>query len=460
MNDGNKDTPAVAQVVAEWLSGLTAEHIPGAVTNAVIDSVIDTTGLSVAARGTDYIAALTAAWDGDGPCTALGHGGGHDAAGAAMINGTAAHGEDFDNTFEGCPVHSGTVIVPAVLAAAERGGLDGGRVLAGMAAGIEVMCRLGLVSGKGVHSAGFHPTAVLGTFGATAAIGVALGLSPRELTNALGLAGSMASGIIEYLADGSWTKRMHAGWAAQSGIHAALMGRAGFTGPATVFEGTHGFFSGFASSITPNFGHLTDDLGRVWQTENLAFKPYACGTMAQPFVDCAVQLAKGGIKADDIATITCEVGEGTVHRLWEPLALKHRPPTPYGAKFSSPYCIAVGFLDGDAGLGQFTDARIQDPAVQSLAAKISYVIDPDDEYPANYTGHVCATLKDGTVHEVRQPHLRGGAREKISRADLVRKFHANVAFGGWPDDLAAGLLEFAETLPQCPDVSALRTFRA
>jgi 2-methylcitrate dehydratase PrpD len=307
------------------------------------------------------------------------------------------------------------------------------------------MCRLGLVAQKGIHSAGFHPTAVLGAMGATAGVGVALELSRRQFVDALGVAGSLASGIIEYLADGSWTKRMHAGWAASSALRATLMGKTGFSGPGTVFEGTHGLFHSFAPSIDADFGPLTGALGDDWQAANLAFTPYACGTMAQPYVDCAVELKEMGIEAADITSIVCEVGEGTVHRLWEPLKLKHAPPTPYGAKFSSPYCMAVGFVDGDAGLAQFTDAKIADPAILSFAAKIGYEIDPDNEYPANFTGHLKATLKDGTVHEIRRGQLRGGARAPLSRADLVAKAKKNIAFGGWDEARAERLIAFAET---------------
>ena len=146
------------------------------------------------------------------------------AAGAAFGNGTAAHGEDFDDTFEGGPVHAGAVIVPAVLAIGERYRLDGKAALEGIAVGIEVMCRLGLVAPKMVHKAGFHPTAVFGAMGAAAAVGKALKLDKKQIVDALGIVGSMASGIIEYLAEGTWTKRMHAGWAAQSGMRAALLG--------------------------------------------------------------------------------------------------------------------------------------------------------------------------------------------------------------------------------------------
>lgn len=168
----------------------------------------------------------------------------------------------------------------------------------------------------------------------------------------------------------------------------------------------------------------------------IAFKPYACGTMTQPFIDCAIRLAQRGVRAEEIVSITCNVGEGTVHRLWEDLAVKRRPPTPYAAKFSTPFCMAVGFFDGRAGFGQFTEARIRDPQVLALAARIRYRIDPADEYPRNFTGHLAATLADGRVVEIRQPHLRGGAREPLSDAELEAKALDNLRYGGWGDGLA------------------------
>ncbi|MBV5324661.1 MAG: MmgE/PrpD family protein, partial [Rhodospirillaceae bacterium] len=121
--------------------------------------------------------------------------------------------------------------------------------------------------------------------------------------------------------------------------------------------------SAFAPSIKPDFSLLLDGLGKNWVGSKLAFKPYACGTMVQPYIDCALALRKRGIEADAIARVTCAVGEGTVHRLWEPLSLKQNPPTAYAAKFSTPYCMAVAFLEGDAGLAQFTEEKIKDAAV-------------------------------------------------------------------------------------------------
>lgn len=401
--------------------------------------LVDIAGLIVAARDTDYVRATLASAVDEGRCTALGHSRRLGMYDAALVNGTAAHGEDFDDTFEGGPVHPGAVVVPAVLAAAEQHGLTGAAVMRGIAVGAELMCRLSLVAPQATHKAGFHPTAIFGAPAATAAVAATLGLDAPTTARALGIAGSLASGIIEYLADGSSTKRLHAGAAAQAGLRAVHLARAGFAGPLTVFEGAHGMFKAFAPSKTPNFAKLMDGLGTRWVIEGLAFKPYACGTMTQPFVDCALKLAGAGVAAEDIVAIRCKVGEGTVHRLWEPLASKHRPPNGYAGKFSTPYCMAVAFIDGMAGLGQFTDARSQDPAVQALAGRISYEIDPLDEYPRNFSGHLEATLKDGRTLSFRQPHMRGGAHEPLPETELVEKFEANLRFGGMDEGGIAAL---------------------
>src|SRR6267143_4263739 len=422
---------SVAEQVVGRIMALDAGKLPAAVRTKCEELLIDVVGLCVTARNEDYVASALRSCDDDGICTAIGHIRTLTGTGAAFVNGTAAHGEDFDDTFEGGPVHAGAVIVPAVLAACEKHNPDGRMALIGIAVGTEVLCRLSLVVPKAVHKAGFHPTAIFGAMGAAAGVGVALGLNAKQIVDALGIAGSMASGIIEYLAEGAWTKRLHAGWAAQSGIRAALLAREGFLGPRTVLEGVHGLFHGFAHTTTGDYDALTGDFGTRWVTDTLAFKPYPCGTMAQPYIDCARRLAAWSIKAEDIAEIVCEVAEGTVHRLWEPLADKQRPPNGYAAKFATPYLLATGFVHGGVGLGAFTEAAIRDPQVLALAAKVKYVIDPQNPYPNNYTGHLRATMKDGSVIEERQPHMRGGAQEPLTRQDVADKFALNARHGGW-----------------------------
>ena len=438
----------VAERLAEAVQALRPDDIPAPVRACVEALYIDVVGLCLAARHTDYMRAVLGSVDAGGPCTGIGHPGGFRAEDAAMINGTAAHGEDFDDTFEGGPVHSGAVILPAVLSTCERFGRDGGSALLATAVGVETLCRLSVVRPKAIHNAGFHPTAVLGAMASALAVGAALRLGARQMVDGLGIAGSMASGIIEYLAEGAWTKRLHAGWAARAGVHAARLGAQGFLGPRSVLEGTHGLFHGFAHGSEGDYEALTHDFGHEWIMLGLTFKPYATGTMNQPYIDCALRLAAHGIAPEEIKDVVCETAEGYVRRLWEPLSSKQAPANEYGAKFSTPFNIAVAYITGGAGLSAFTKTTVRDPRILSLAHKVRYVVDPGNPYPRQYTGHARMTLHDGRIFEERQPHIRGGIHDPLSRADIERKFMGNAAHGGWE---AARSEAFLENVGMCFD---------
>jgi 2-methylcitrate dehydratase PrpD len=450
----------VAEQLAERIAALRPAAVSAAARRTCEDLVVDIVGLAVAARNQPYAQAALAAWEDDGPCTSIGHARTLSAAGAAFVNGTAAHGEDFDDTFEGGPVHAGAVVLPAVLAACERHDRNGDAALLGVAVGTETLCRLSLIAPKLIHKAGFHPTAVLGAMASAAGIGAALNLNRRQIVDALGIAGSMASGIIEYLAEGAWTKRLHPGWAAQAGLRAAMLARHGFVGPRTVFEGAHGLFPAFArtgAEDVQDFHALTANFGERWLLETIAFKPYPCGTMTHPYIDCARRLAAGGVAPGAIKEIICEVAEGTVHRLWEPIAGKQRPPNGYAAKFSQPYCIARAFVRGSVGLDAFSDEAAGDREVLQLAGKVRYVIDPDNPYPRAFTGHIRAVLDDGRVMEERQSHMRGGAQEPLTRAEIDDKFAACCRYGGWDDVRTQAALGLARRLFDAKiDLSALR----
>jgi 2-methylcitrate dehydratase PrpD len=434
--------------------GSSVDALPVNMQNLCDALLVDVAGLCVAARHSDYVAAIHRASMEPGVCTVIGHAGLASVAGAALINGTATHGEDYDDTFEGGPIHAGAVVVPGVLAAAQFHRLSGADLAWGIAVGSEVMCRLCSVAPKKVHQAGFHPTAVFGALGAAAGVASALSLSPVQWMNALGIAGSMASGIIEYLAEGAWTKRMHPGWSAQAGYRAARLAQEGFTGPRTLFEGTHGFFHAFANTDDGLFEDMLANAGEHWLSADMAFKPYACGTMAHPYIDCARALVKGGLKVQDIDRIECKTAHGIVHRLWEPLAAKQQPINGYAAKFSIPYAVAVGLLRGDAGLVEYEPQVVHDEQVRNLARKVSYVIDPDNPYPQKFTGHVRVTLKNGHVLEATQDHFRGGKEDPMSQADLHQKFFANCAYGGWSPELAQSALTLLLGMRHAAEVDA------
>jgi len=351
------------------------------------------------------------------------------AANAVLANATLAHGLDFDDTREDAIVHTGSVAVPTSLAVGEATGADGRAVLAAIVAAVEVMCKVGLAVPGKFHARHYHPTALTGTFAAAAAAGKLYGLSEDELVRAFGICGSQAAGIIEYLADGSWTKRLHPGWNAHAGVTAALLAQSGFTGPETVLEGEHGFYRAFAGGVEPaRLDELLASLGRVWELEQLTFKPYPCGSIAQPYMDCALRLRESrAVRADDIVEIRCRTAAGPVPRLWEPLASKHAPQNGYAAKFSLPYLLAVILTRGRASLAEFEDDVVRDPQILSVASRVGYELDATIDYPRQFVGHLRARLKDGRVVEEWQDHPRGGPDSPMSREEIESKFRGNAS---------------------------------
>jgi 2-methylcitrate dehydratase PrpD len=444
------------QLAERFASSIPA--IPKSMQTLCDSLLIDTAGLCVSARHQDYLQATIRASIEPGNCSLIGHTERVNVASACLVNGTAIHGEDFDDTYEGGPIHAGAVIVPAILAAAEQHQLSGEDILSGISVGSELMCRMCTVAPKLVHKAGFHPTAVFGAIAAAAGVATALRLNQQQWVNALGIAGSMASGIIEYLAEGTWTKRMHPGWAAQSGYRAARLAQEGFTGPRTLFEGEHGFFHGFANKDDCDFTKMMAGLGEVWVSADMAFKPFACGTMAHPFIDCALELIKQGLDVNAIEKIECHTAEGILHRLWEPLSQKQNPPNGYAAKFSIPYAIAVAMIRGDAGLNDYQEEVVHDPRITTISNKITYIVDPNNPYPNQFTGHIRVTLKDGSIREHAQGFFRGGRDAPMSIDALEKKFIANCIYGGWSESQAVQSLAVLRGLrtSQVVDLAVLR----
>ncbi len=445
----------IAEEFSSWSKTLSVKDIPEKTQSTLKFLLKDICGIILSARNENYVKSLVETYKGSGNLVSLGHSERFDLFSSAMIAGTAAHGEDFDDTFEGNPMHVGATMIPAMLSAAQKFNLNGDQILKGLTIGSELICRLALVAPTAMHKQSFHPTAVCGTFGVAAGLSSVLDLTEKQMVSALGIAGSFTSGIIEYLAEGSWTKRVHPGWSANSGMNAALIAKSGFYGPRTVFEGEHGFFEAFAlKEIERDYSHLTDGLGNRWENQNLAFKPFACGTMAQPFVDCAIKIRKKIKNLNNISSITAKVGEGTVHRLWEPLKEKKNPSTPYSAKFSVPYCVAVGFIRGDAGLNEFNEKSINDKEILNLASKVNYEIDPNNEYPKNYTGTLICKTSENEFTE-HQPCFRGGIKEPLTKDDIDKKYNANLNYSKISEENKKNLNSFIETLFTKPDFSKI-----
>jgi 2-methylcitrate dehydratase PrpD len=439
--------------------GVSLDAVPPAVAARAALLALDTLGSCLASSRQDFGRAVVDAagrLGGAPESVVIGAGGRVGAAAAVLANGTLAHGLDFDDTREDAIVHTGCVAVTTALAVGEAVNASGRAALEAMIAGVEVMCRVGLAVPGRFHARHYHPTALAGTFAAAAAAGRLYGLTEDQLVHALGICGSQASGVIEYLADGSWTKRLHPGWAAHAGVTAALLARAGFTGPETVFEGAHGFYAAFAGGHDPErLETQVASLGRTWELSNLTFKPYPCGSIAHPYMDCALRLReRHRFRHEEIAEVRCRTAEGPIPRLWEPLAAKHRPPNGYAAKFSLPYLLASILVHGRATLADFTDEAVREETRRRVAAKVYYDVDPTIDYPRHFIGHVAVRLTDGRVLEERQDHPRGGPEFPMTREELTTKFRANAA-EAIADAQAARVITLVEALAAQPRIAPL-----
>src|SRR5438132_10817813 len=375
-----------ARRLARFVAGLTLDAIPEPVAGKAALLALDTLGNGLAAAGEDFgRAALDVAEQlGGRPESALlGRAVRVAAANAVLANATLAHGLDFDDTREDAIVHTGCVAVTTALAVGEAAGASGRAMLEALVAAVEVMCRVGLAVPGKFHARHYHPTALAGTFGAAAVAGKLHGSTEDQLVHAFGICGSQAGGIIEYLADGTWTKRLHPGWAAHAGVVATLLAHSGFTGPESVFEGEHGFFRAFAGGFdVERLEELLSSLGTVWELERLTFKAYPCGSIAHPYMDCARRLRElHRLRPDQITDVRCRTAAGPVDRLWEPLAAKQAPRNGYAAKFSLPYLLAVILVKGRAGLAEVEDEAVRDAEVLGVAARASYALAPPIDYP-------------------------------------------------------------------------------
>ena len=446
-----------SQTIARFLCGLKLEEVPQGVVDKAKLVFLDTLGIALASSTMDFgrmVTNVARQLGGPNSSRLIGSPLKVAAANAVLANGTLAHGLDYDDTLEEAIVHTGCCAGMTALAVGEELGASGKAVLEAAIASTEVMCKVGLIAPGKFHARGFHPTALCSTFGAAAAAGKLLGLEPVQWIDALGLCGSQSSGIIEYLADGTWTKRFHPGWSAHGGVIATMLAREGFRGPATVFEGQHGFYRAFGGADEYPFEKF-NELGRTWEIPKLTFKSYPCGSISHPYMDCALTLKqKYAVASERVAEIVCRTAEGPVHRLWEPLADKQRPTSSYGAKFSLPYSIAVMLIRGRAGLEEFSDEVIRDPEVLSLAKKVRYELDPTIDYPRHFSGHVKIVLADGGILEENQPHPRGGLESPLPPEEIERKFRANarLALSGQQLEL---IVESVKRLEQLSSITAL-----
>ena len=450
--DARHSAPAAARV-ASWASALTLDEVPDEVKAAAREHVLDTLGCGLAAVGLGEGTAglIVADESGAGPATAIGRADGVSVPAAALANGMLCHALDFDDTHEASIAHVGAVVVPTALAVAEAVGASGADAMAAIVAGAETIVRIGMAAPEGLHRRGFHPTGVCGVFGATVVACRLRGMEAEATARALGLAGSMASGIFEYLSDGSPTKPLHAGWAAQAGAQAAALTAAGARGPATVLEGRFGLFATHVDVPWDVDAQLTD-LGRRWESPSVAIKPYPACHWVHAAVDAAIAACEGATAAD-IERIVVRIPDVGVPIVLEPEEQKAAPLTPYDAKFSLPWCVAARLVHGRLDVRSFTDEAIADRAVLELAERIEHapwagaVVSP-------FAGEAEVVTRGGRARSVRYEAPRGAPGNPMTPEAVAEKFMVN-ATRSLDEAGARAVAEAVERLDAADDVRAV-----
>lgn len=421
---------SIARQVADVVARTTWDDVPPPVLDRARHLVLDAVGLAFAASAHPFadVAADALTTFGTGDVPTLGSKTRLSARDAAVLNGVLVHGLDFDDTHIGAVTHVSAAALPAALSAAVAADASSRDLLLAYVLGVEVSARVGLAGAGAFHDLGFHPTAVAGAFGSAVAAGKVLGLGADQLVAAQGVVGSMAAGLLEFLEDGSWTKRLHPGWAAQSGITAATFARAGWTGPEAVYEGRFGLFTSHLHGRDTHPELVADGLGERWETPGTAVKPYPVCHFAHAFADAALLLRdQHGLTAADVAAVRCAIHPVPGKVVCEPAAAKWEPRDEYDAKFSLPYIVSTALARGRFTLAELSDDALRDPEVLALARKVEVVPDEESAFPQAYSGWVQITTTDGRVLTHREQVNRGHADRPLTDADVVTKYRESMA---------------------------------
>jgi 2-methylcitrate dehydratase PrpD len=388
--------------------------------------VLDLLGVTVGGSRVASSAPATelARRSGSGTATVIGTPHAASAEWAALANGTAAHALELDDVTTESSLHPGVAVIPAAMALAEDLDAAPTRMLEAIIAGYEVTMRVGnALNPASAYARGFHPTGVAGTFGAAMAAGRLLELDETQLTSALGIAGTLASGSLEYLSNGAWTKRLNAGWAAHAGIVAARLALHGFSGPASVFEGRLGVLHAYTDEPYPS--RLLEDLRHPLQVLRVSIKPYACCRYNHGLIDCVLRLRREhSFAPEDVERIRLGVLSGGALLVAEPIEQKRTPANVVDAQFSAPYAAAVALVYRTGGLEAYAPDMLQDARVRALMAVTDCCRDAalDAVYPRRWPAAAEIVLRDGRRVATRVEYALGEPENPVPLDALIEKF--------------------------------------
>lgn len=428
----HRGSTTIAARLAGFTAALDIARVPERVRERAKHLILDAVGCALAATKFDFAGPTLRALQGlggAGDSVVIGRRERLPLRDAMLANGILAHGLDYDDTHTAGVVHLTVTTFPCALGLGARLAVDGRTLLGAYIAGVEAGARIAAAARGGFHKAGFHPTSVVGTFACALVAGKLHGLAPDRLELAQGIALSAAAGTLEFLEDGAWTKRFHAGWAAVGGVTAAALAAEGFVGPRAAYEGRFGLYRSHLGRLAEDCDHdrAVAGLGDTWELDHVAVKPFPACHLLHGCADAALVLARRGLNPADVVAITARVPAGVVEVVCEPVANKRRPQNDYDAKFSVPFVVAAALIRGRFGLAELEPDALADPAILALADKVRYEVDPAMPFPKYYPGEVVVLLADGRELRQREEINRGAAERPITNEEVVAKFMDNAS---------------------------------
>ena len=457
-------TTDLAIDLAGFAASLDCAQLSADVIDAVKMNIGDTLSCALAgssAQGIAEVSALVKEWGGAAQADVFVLGGRVPAHHAAWVNSAMCHARDYDDTHDGAILHAGVSSVPAAIAAAQlRGTLSGAELIAAVAAGLEVTCRLGTAITVDIIETGFIYSSLLGYFGATAAAGRALGLTRDEMASALGIVYSSVAGNHQVTRDASLMKRLQPGLAAQAAVVAVQLARRGIRGPQGVFEGLDGFFRVYLQGRV-SADDVRADLGSRFELMNLSYKPYPCCRDTHAAIDAVLEVrARARRPASDIESIRVGLTAPGYQMVCVPEHVRVAPRTVVEAQFSIPYTVATAWIDGRPEIGHFTDAGLRRPDVLELASRVTSFVDEELDRdwrrfvtPAKVTVH----FRDGQTLETRVDYSKGHPRNPMTPREFAAKTADCAAFVARPlaADAADRLTSTVAQLESVPDVATV-----
>ncbi len=423
--------------LAEAVSGIEVDGLGDAEIEAVRRLLLDHLGVAAAGSVTDSAVTFRRtmdrfAHDASAALPVIGAGVTAAPVPAAMANAVAGHSIEYDDVHNSSSSHPGVVMYPAAMAATALAGGDERDLVRAVVIGFEVMCRAGRAADPAAHYARhFHPTGTIGSLGAAAAAAAAFGLDADGINSAIGIAATMASGSMEFLRDGAWTKRLHPALAARNGVEAGLLAADGYVGTDDGICGERGFLA--AHSEAPEPDRLLEGWGR-WPLEvvSTSIKRHTCCRYNQGAIDALLAIRSDhGVGAGDVESVVIGIPSVAVDIVAEPAASKRRPASVVDAQFSLAFGAAAALLWGRAGLAEYDEARLSDPAALALMDRVGYEVDPeiDRDFPDKWRAWARVTTRSGDVHTQRVDDPKGDPGNPFTDDECREKF----------DDLASAV---------------------